>query len=116
MLLPAKTGTGLAEFVKERSAESATSTLTDALLLPGFGSPVTPLPTVTVSVMVVPEATALFTCTTKVKLAVPAAAKLAIVHLYGTTEVQTHPAGPESDTKAVPAGTVSARVTVLAGW
>ena len=40
MLLPAITGTGLAEFVTDKSAESATCTLAEAVLLPGFGSPV----------------------------------------------------------------------------
>ena len=38
MLLPANDWNGVAEFVTERSAESATCTLTEALLLPELGS------------------------------------------------------------------------------
>jgi hypothetical protein len=38
MLAPASTGTGLAALVTDKSAESATCTLADALLLPGLGS------------------------------------------------------------------------------
>lgn len=38
MLLPASTGTGLAVFVTDRSAEAATSTLADAVLLAQLGS------------------------------------------------------------------------------
>ena len=41
-----------------------------------------------------PEATALFTCTTKVKLAEPGKARVVFVHWYGTTAVQDHPAEP----------------------
>ena len=38
MLLPAITGTGLAMFVIERSAELPTSTLAEAVLFPELGS------------------------------------------------------------------------------
>jgi len=38
MLLPARTGTGVAVFVTDRSAEAATSTLLDAVLLAQLGS------------------------------------------------------------------------------
>src|SRR5580700_8072653 len=113
MLLPASTGTGLAELVTDRSAESATCTLTVALLFPMFGSPVGLL-TDAVSVMVVPEATALLTCTTNVKFAVALAARVAMEQVKGATEVQAHPAGPPRDTNVVLAGRVSVRTTVLA--
>ena len=112
-MLPASTGTGLAEFVTDKSAESATCTLTVALLLPMFGSPVALL-TDAVSVMVVPEATAVFTFTTKVKFAVALAASVPMEHVKGETEVQAHPAGPVSDTNVVLAGRVSVRTTVVA--
>lgn len=69
MLLPACTGTGLAVFVSDRSAEFPARTLADALLLPAFGSLVV-LDTITVSVIVEPDATFVFTFTTKVKFAV----------------------------------------------
>jgi len=78
--LPATTGTGLAEFVMERSAESATCTLTTALLLLRLGS-LEFVPTCAVSVIVVPDATVEFTLTTKVKLAVAFAARLAMLQV-----------------------------------
>ena len=80
MLLPAITGTGLAEFVTERSAESATWTLVDALLLPRFGSLVLP-ETEAVSLIVEPEATVGLTFTTKVKLPLAPAARLAMLQV-----------------------------------
>jgi hypothetical protein len=73
MLLPAITGIGLAVFVTERSAESATTTLTLALLLALFGSLVLEL-TEAVSVMIVPGAVFVITWTTKVMVAVLLAA------------------------------------------
>jgi hypothetical protein len=79
ILLPACTGTGLAVFVTDISAESATTVLTDALLFPPFGSTVVD-ETVSVSVIVVPDATVEFTFTTKVKLPVPPEARVAMVH------------------------------------
>jgi hypothetical protein len=81
MLLPACTGTGLAVLVIERFAESATCTLTEALLLPGFGSPVTLLATEAVSVIVEPEVAVAPTVTTKVKVVVALAARLAMVQV-----------------------------------
>jgi hypothetical protein len=39
MLFPAITGTGLAEFVTDKSAEFATNTLAKAVLLAVLGSP-----------------------------------------------------------------------------
>jgi hypothetical protein len=80
MLLPACTGTGFAEFVTDMSAESATMTLVDALLFPPFGSLVAD-ETVSVSVMVVPDATVEVTFTTKLKFAVALAARLAMLHV-----------------------------------
>jgi hypothetical protein len=38
MLLPARTGTGLAVFVTDKSAESATCTVVDAVLFEQVGS------------------------------------------------------------------------------
>jgi hypothetical protein len=70
MLFPACTGTGLAELVTERSAELATCTLEEAVLLPVFGSPVAE-ETDAISLMVVPDATVVGTLTTKVNVAVP---------------------------------------------
>jgi len=114
MLLFACTGTGLAEFVIERSAEFPTTTLADALLFPKVGSPVV-AETESVCVIVVPDATLLFTFTTKVKFAVAFAARLAIVHAGGTlTTLHVHPAGPVNETTVVFAGTGSLKVIVLA--
>jgi hypothetical protein len=79
MLFPACTGTGLAAFVTDKSAELATCTLTDALLLPVLGSLVLE-ETDAVSVMVVPEATVAGTFTTKVNVAEAPAARLAMLH------------------------------------
>jgi hypothetical protein len=73
MLFPACTPCGLAELVMARSAESATCVLTVTLLLALFGSVVVD-ETVSVCAMFVPEATFVFTFTTKVKLAVVFAA------------------------------------------
>jgi hypothetical protein len=77
MLLPASTGTGLAEFVIDSEAVFATGTVADALLLPGFGSTVVALATDTLSVMLVPDTT----FTTKVKVAVAENARGLMVHL-----------------------------------
>jgi len=114
MLLPAITGTGLAAFVTDRSAESPTCTLAEALLLPGFGSPTVGV-TEAVCVMVDPEATFVFTFTTKVKFALVLAARVAMLQVKGDMEVHTHPAGPLSDTNAVLAGSASVSTTELAG-
>src|SRR5258708_40326383 len=108
MLLPASTGTGLAEFVTDRSEESATCTLTDALLLAEFGSPVVE-ETESVCVMVVPEATFVLTVTTKVKLAVVLAAIATVSVQVRVARTHVHPAGPVSDTEAVFAGRVSVK-------
>src|ERR1022692_691156 len=100
MLLPASTGTGLAELVTDRSAESATCTLTEALLLPRFGSLVV-LVTEAISVIVEPEATVLFTFSTKLKLAVVFAAIVVVSVQVRLARTHVHPAGPVSDTAAV---------------
>ncbi len=104
--MPANTGTGLAEFVTDRSEEFATSTLTDALLLPAFGSPVVE-ETESVCVMVVPGATFVFTVTTKVKFAVVFAAIVVVSVQVRVARTQVHPAGPVNDTEVVFAGRVS---------
>src|SRR5437879_8734997 len=112
MLFPASTGTGLAEFVTDRSAEFPTWTLATAVLLALFGS-LDVAPTVTVSVMVEPEATFVFTFTTNVKVAVALAASMAFVQV-NVTLLHTHPAGPVRDTIVVLAGSASVRVMLLA--
>lgn len=110
MLLLATTGTGLAIFVTDRSAEPATSTLAAALLLPGFGS----LAEVTVSVCVIvdPGVALVFTFTTNVKFAV-VTPRVEMVQVSVPTE-QVQPAGPVSDTAVVFAGRLSASEMVLA--
>src|SRR5260370_11686871 len=113
MVSPASTGTGLAEFVPDRSEESATCTLTDALLLAEFGSPVVE-ETESVCVMVVPEATFALTVTTKVKLAVVLAAIAAVSVHVRVARTHVHPAGPVSDTEAVFAGSVSVNTGAFA--
>ena len=97
MLLPACTGTGLGVLVTDRSEESATSTLAEAVLLPQLGSLAEQVME-SVWVIVVPEATVAFTFTTKVNIAgvAPVGARLAIVQLR-VARVQVHPDGPESD-------------------
>ena len=110
MLAPARTGTGLAELVTDRSAKSATCTLTDAVLLPGFGSPVVD-DTESVCVMVVPEATFVFTFRTRVKFAVVFAAIVVVSLQMRVNSTQVHPAGPVRDTAVVFAGRVAVKVT-----
>ena len=112
MLFPACTGTGLGVLVTDRSAESATSTLVEALLLPRFGSLVVE-ETESVWVMVDPEATFVFTFTTKVKVAVELAAKVAIVQVR-VPRVHVQVPGPLSETDVVLAGRVSVKLTAVA--
>lgn len=104
MLLPAITGTGLAEFVIDRFAEPATCTLAAALLLPPFGSPVDD-ETESVCVTVVPFATLAPTVTTNVKFAVVSGGIAAVS--VQVKPVHVHPPGPVNDTSVVPAGNVS---------
>ncbi len=78
MLEPARTGTGLAEFVTDKSADAPTCTLADAVLLVQVGSLAAQV-TESVSVIVEPEATLVATFTTKVKFAVEFAARLPVV-------------------------------------
>ena len=82
-----------------------------ALLLRLFGSVVVAL-TFAVSLIAEPDATVVFTFTTKVKFAVALTAKVAMVQAEA---VHVHPAGPLSDINVVFAGTVSFRVMVFAG-
>jgi len=111
-LVFASTGTGLAVFVTERSAESPTCTLTVALLLVPFGSPVVE-ETESVWVMAVPCATFEFTVTTNVKFAVvlPAIAAVSVQ----VRPAHVHPAGPVSVPATVPAGSVSVNTGAFAG-
>ena len=111
MLLPACTGTGLAEFVIERSAEPATRDLTVALLLPPFGSLVVE-ETESVCVIVDPYATVVLTFTTKVKFAVVLDAIVVVSVQVRPTHV--HPAGPVNETNEVFAGRVSVNTGALA--
>jgi hypothetical protein len=90
--------------VTERSAEPATWILTVALLLPPFGSPVDE-ETESVCVMVVPDATLVFTFTTKVKFAVVLAAM--VVESVQVRPTHVHPAGGVNITNEVLAGSVS---------
>lgn len=113
MLLPACTGIGLFAFVIDRAADGDTYTLTEALLLLEFESPVTEEATESVCVIVVPDAVLAFTVTTKVKLAVALAARVPIVQVSVTVE-QVQPAGPVRDTAVVFVGSGSVKVTVLA--
>ena len=112
MLVFGCTGTGLAEFVSDRSAEPATCTLLEAVLLLRFGSTGVVSATDTVSVIVEPEATPAFTVTTNEKLAVAFAARglpALFVHCRVTT-LHVHPAGPVRLTTVVLAGRVSVSV------
>jgi len=106
-------GTGLGVLVIERSAVPATNVFTAALLLALLGSVVVDA-TESVWVMVVPDATAAPTVTTKVKEAVVLAGIVAeAVHFkVPTTHVQ--PAGPLNDTAVVPAGSDSLKTGALA--
>jgi hypothetical protein len=114
MLPPAATGTGLAKFVTARSAESPTWTLAVALLFPGFGSTVVELP-VSVCEMVVPDATFVFTCSTRVKVAVAFTAMFAESVQMRVARLQLQvPPGPVIDTAVVPAGSESLNVGVAA--
>jgi hypothetical protein len=79
MLLPACTGTGLSVLVIERSAELATATLVETVLLLGLGSVVPTSETEAVSAMMVPEAVVVGTFTTNVNMAEALAARLAVV-------------------------------------
>ena len=81
MVPPASTGTGVAELVTERSAESATATMVETVLLFRLGSTVTLLATEAVSLIKVPMATVGFTCTVKVKVAGAPVARLAMLHI-----------------------------------
>ncbi len=112
MLLPAITGTGVAEFVIDMSAESATCTVLEAVLLAQLGSLAAQV-TESVCVILVPEATLVFTLVTKVKFAVVLAASVAIVQV-SVPRLQVHPAGPVKDCGVVLAGAVSVKVMVLA--
>ena len=100
--------------VTERSAESATSTLTLALLFALFGSPVLEL-TEAVSGMIVPGTVFVFTLTTKVIVAVLLAAMAAgAVQVYGATIVHVQP-DPLNETNVVFGGSVSLRTGAFAG-
>src|ERR1700722_11351247 len=95
MLLVACTGTGLATFVTERSAESATVAFTVALLLPPFGS------------IVVEETESGWV------MVAPALAAVS-VQVGVAPRTHVHPAGPVNDTAVVLAGRVSVKTGAFA--
>ena len=109
----ATTGIGLGEFVTERSAEPATWTPAETLLLAGFGSTGVVSDTDTMFVIVVPGATPAITVTTNEKVAVAFAARVvpALFVQAGVATLHAHPAGPVRETAVVFAGSVS--VTVM---
>ena len=111
-MLLAWTGTGLIEFATERSDESATCTLAEALLLVRVGSTGVVSDTDAVFVMVVPEATPGLTVTTNVKVAVAPAARVVPASFVqaGVATLHVHPAGPVREKDSVFAGSVSATV------
>lgn len=113
-MLPAATEPGAAVFVTDRSACApvATTSLAVALLFEEFGSVVAEL-TLTVSLMVVPEAVPALTFTTNVIVAGVPGAKLGFEQVSVPT-LQIHPAGPESVCAVVFAGRVSVTVTFVA--
>ena len=101
-----------------RSAELPTVVVAVALSLAAFGSGVV-LVTVAVLEMNVPAATPAPTSTTSVKVALAPAARVGRVQVTGPVPptagvVQLKPAGAVSETKVVPAGRVSARLTAWA--
>ena len=104
--------------VTERSADVATVVVVVALSLAAFGSLVA-AETVAVLLMTVPAATLAPTWTMSVKVWVAPAARLAIVQVTVPLPptagvVQLKPAGAVSETKVVPAGRVSVRLTLWA--
>ena len=114
-LLPAVTGLGLAEFVALKSASVVfvTPMLDVAVLFALFESCVV-LPTVTVSVIIVPTAVPAVTFTTTGNELVVPGAKLESVQLMEPVVVQVHPTGTGvSDTNVVLAGIASVNVAPL---
>ena len=116
---PAVIGSGESVLVIDRSAEPVpTVVVAVALLLAGVGS-VVEEPAVAVLVMVEPFVSEALVATTSVKDAVPDAGNCAIEQLtvpVPPTEglVQDQPAAGASETKVVPAGSVSAIVAFCA--
>jgi hypothetical protein len=114
-LLPALTGSGVSIFVVERSAEAVTVVVAVPLSFPVFGSVVADV-TVAVLLSTVPAAVGASTFTTRLKTAFPAA-KLGIVQEIGPAAptagvVHDQPAGEDSETNVVLAGSVSVMLTV----
>lgn len=108
-------------FVIDKMAleRSATITAAVALLVTRFGTMLV-ADAVTVSATFVPKAVPAFTCRTKVKLAVPLTARLAMVQLIvpvpptAGTVPQTQPAGGVIDWKVVFGGVFCVKLTVVA--
>src|SRR6267154_392393 len=98
---------------------SPTITLAVALFVAKFGTMLV-ADTVAVSAIFVPNAVPAFTCRTKVKLAVPLTARLAIVQVIvpvpptGGTVPQAQPAGGVIDWKVVFGGVFCVKLTVVA--
>src|SRR5260370_1216476 len=119
MLLPALTDAGPV-LVTDRSAETPTMAVLDPVLLLGFGSAVVELP-VALFVIIVPFATVPPTLYTIVKEAEAPFASVAIEQLTvpplptdGFVQVNAGPTVCISDTKVVPAGSVSLSMTLCA--
>ena len=106
IVAPAATGTGLGTLVTDKSAVSATTVFTVALLFPEIGSPVVD-DTESVCASKVPFATLELTVTMNVKFAVVLAGIAAPSVHRRDARTQVHPAGPVKDIAVVPAGTVS---------
>src|ERR1017187_5316546 len=87
--------------------------LTEALLLPPFGSPVVE-ETESVCVMIVPDATVEFTVTTKENAAIVLAAMFTVSVQVRVTRTHVHPAGPVRDTAVVLGGSVSVNTGAFA--
>src|ERR1700687_3097374 len=109
-LLPAVTGSGVSTFIADRSPEAAAVVVAVPLSLPGLPSPVVEV-AVAVLVMTVPAGTEGATATVRVKTALPTAndgLEHEIVPPAPTAGVvHDQPDTLGSDTKVVPAGSVS---------
>ena len=114
--VPAVTGSGVSTFATDRSADVATLVVSVSLSLSAFES--VGDATVAVLLMIVPDAVDGSTATVSVKTALPGA-KLAFeqetVPVAPTAGVvHDQPAGDESDTNVVFAGSVSDKLAVAA--
>ena len=116
-LLPAFTGSGVSILTIDRSADVATVVVSVSDSLPGLGSAVVDV-AVAVLDRTVPPAVEGLTLTTRVKTAFPTASDGLAQEMVPVPPtagvVHDQPATAESDTKVVPAGSVSLHATVAA--